>query len=305
MGFASFSVFTDQPLASKSAKTLSKPRYTRMLACEASAPALKMSNAVGYASRNPSNSAIPVFRDTFVNNDDDKENIGGLRRKSKSCKSSSYATKSTHMKASGSHNKIAQTGDRCILNASKMPNVVKSPRLFEDASDNKPLSSSYQSELPDIWAGRRPFEIASPENEYRKAANAKFESIYDMQGVKASLPSREPPPQFPVPRCDYRKANKPKPKRKRECLAIYRDPLPSFLSNSQANENVSTPKCNRRSGLDDARDAAAIERRMRDLTESPLADVTEAYTGKGTFVQASTSVSCYPHKVSGLLSSCM
>ena len=34
--------------------------------------------------------------------------------------------------------------------------------------------------------------------------------------------------------------------------------------------------------------AAAIERRMQELTESPLADVTQAYTGRGGFAMSPT-----------------
>jgi hypothetical protein len=102
----------------------------------------------------------------------------------------------------------------------------------------------------DLWGGKKPFSDASPEKPLLKSSAAK--DIYSLPGVVAAKPSTTKPLRDVQP--------------KRTGGAYVNRPNKAIFTSA----------------------VAVADRRVQELTESPLADVTQAYTGRGGFAHSPT-----------------
>jgi hypothetical protein len=106
----------------------------------------------------------------------------------------------------------------------------------------------------DLWGGKKPFSDTSPEKPLLKSSTAK--DIYSLPGVIAAKPTVTKKP--------------------------LRDVQPKRMGGAHVNRPNKAPTTIA------AAAAAAADRRVQELTESPLADVTQAYTGRGGFAHSPT-----------------
>lgn len=194
----------------------------------------------------------------------------------------------------------------------------------EEVKDNSKTSSF----KPDLWQGKQPFEYASPEKiptssrTSSKTTSTKY--IYDLPGVQACehVTSTNASQTFLKPTSlrtigsgiAVSKPNKkirpaaPAPLKKTGAFEIFKDDgmtgsgRETFAIPRAASTSTLAP-VNRDLELLGNQQAIAMrspvssiqasDRRARELTESPLADVTLAYTGNGRFSNSPTVSFCH------------
>lgn len=184
----------------------------------------------------------------------------------------------------------------------------------EKGKDRAKDSRSVEAK-PDLWKGKQPFEFASPEKtsigktSSRTTISTKY--IYDLPGVEASKhvtsssasqhscrPTLSRPIGSNMAISKPNKKNKPMPLKRSGAFEIFKDDtakqdifaVPRTMASSSSRPvnrpvDILTQTQNLGSPVSSVQ---ASDRRAKELTESPLADVTLAYTGHGRFSNSPT-----------------
>jgi hypothetical protein len=155
---------------------------------------------------------------------------------------------------------------------------LSKPVLGEKKGANVSRTPSLPGKSTGLWAGKDPYGPSSPESQ--QVTCAKNKTIYDLPSVDAH--AAKPAPMRAVARklagvassssFAGNRVNRPN---KKIAIAVFQDPLLALSSSShhQAEEKGTPASLSRTS-------RNTLARRM---TESPLAEVTQAYTGSGRF----------------------
>lgn len=185
-----------------------------------------------------------------------KENIGGIT-KTRDVKGKGEAAGDDVGVCSKGNQASMKASSACVTKPSYSRRALQTART--DYSDAANDCDSLDAQRNDLWNGRKPFEPASPQSTTQTKAAGRAETIYDLPTVTSA-----------------------------GCLQTSR-PQPAALHVSKPNKAHADLKLAQRFQQQD------VDRRVRELTESPLADVTQAYIARGAFCNSPLS----QHKVWG------
>ena len=173
-----------------------------------------------------------------------KENIGGITKK-RDVKGKSKAVGDDVGVCSKGNQASLKASSACINRPSYSRRALQAAQtVYSDAAND---CDSLDAQRDDLWNGRKPFEPASPQSTTQTKAAGRAETIYDLPPVTSA-----------------------------GCLQTSRQqPVGSHVSRPNKT-HADLPLAQRVQQQD-------IDRRVRELTESPLADVTQAYTTRGAF----------------------